>query len=435
MTRRRPFALIPILLLGVLIPFARPAAAYPSTNMFPVQLTGPMGVVPSTAIAVALNVTATNTEGNGYVTVWPCSQGKPNVSSVNFVAGRDASNAVIIGVGAGSACVQASANANVIVDITGYFTSGFTPLASTRVLDTRSQGGPVGAGQTVRVNAGVPAGSSAALNVTAVSTEGYGYLTVYPCDQPRPQTSNVNYDGGDVPGMVISRTASDGTVCIYSYGKAHVLVDVTGYFTSSGYSPLPNPARSWDTRGNTPFQASSTLQPVGGGTVVLNVTATNARAPGYFTAYTCGQGIPNTSSVNFAPSHDVSNLVIGTNVCLHTSATTDLIVDTFGTFPSGSFVVASARLLDTRSIPAPAPPPSPAPPTPPTPTPPTPAPPVGRIAPNPDGSCPDIAPIKGNANSGIYHRPGQKFYNATKAEDCFATAAAAEAAGYRAAKV
>src|SRR5262245_53057899 len=99
MTQRRTFALIPLLLLGVLIPFARPAAAYPSTNMFQVQLTGPMGVVPSAASAVALNVTATNTEGNGYVTVWPCSQGKPNVSSVNFVAGRDASNAVIVGVG------------------------------------------------------------------------------------------------------------------------------------------------------------------------------------------------------------------------------------------------------------------------------------------------------------------------------------------------
>ena len=61
--------------------------------------------------------------------------------------------------------------------------------------------------------------------------------------------------------------------------------------------------------------------------------------------------------------------------------------------------------------------------------------PAGRVAPNHDGSCPDSAPIKGNANSGIYHRPGQQYYAQTKAEDCFATAAAAEAAGYRAAKI
>jgi micrococcal nuclease len=57
-----------------------------------------------------------------------------------------------------------------------------------------------------------------------------------------------------------------------------------------------------------------------------------------------------------------------------------------------------------------------------------------RVAPNADGSCPPEAPIKGNADSGIYHRPGQQAYNKTKAEDCFATPADAEAAGYRAAK-
>jgi hypothetical protein len=60
--------------------------------------------------------------------------------------------------------------------------------------------------------------------------------------------------------------------------------------------------------------------------------------------------------------------------------------------------------------------------------------PPSRVAPNSDGSCPPEAPIKGNADSGIYHRPGQQAYNRTKAEDCFATAADAEASGYRAAK-
>lgn len=52
-----------------------------------------------------------------------------------------------------------------------------------------------------------------------------------------------------------------------------------------------------------------------------------------------------------------------------------------------------------------------------------------------DGECPDRAPLKGNANSMIYHRPGQQYYDVTVAEECFATAAAAGAAGYRAAKV
>ena len=51
------------------------------------------------------------------------------------------------------------------------------------------------------------------------------------------------------------------------------------------------------------------------------------------------------------------------------------------------------------------------------------------------GECPSSAPIKGNANSMIYHRPDQQYYDVTVAEECFATAAQAEAAGYRAAKV
>ncbi len=51
-----------------------------------------------------------------------------------------------------------------------------------------------------------------------------------------------------------------------------------------------------------------------------------------------------------------------------------------------------------------------------------------------DGACPDGYPIKANGNSGIFHVPGGQFYDRTRAERCYADAAAAEADGYRAAK-
>ena len=51
-----------------------------------------------------------------------------------------------------------------------------------------------------------------------------------------------------------------------------------------------------------------------------------------------------------------------------------------------------------------------------------------------DGACPSGYPIKGNANSGIYHVPGGRFYDRTLPERCYASAADAEADGYRAAK-
>ncbi len=50
-------------------------------------------------------------------------------------------------------------------------------------------------------------------------------------------------------------------------------------------------------------------------------------------------------------------------------------------------------------------------------------------------SCPASAPIKGNRESMIYHRPGQQYYAATNPEQCFRNAASAEAAGYRAARI
>lgn len=66
--------------------------------------------------------------------------------------------------------------------------------------------------------------------------------------------------------------------------------------------------------------------------------------------------------------------------------------------------------------------------------------PATRPAPKPtwvppeDGHCPDGYPIKANDNSGIYHEPGGRFYERTRAERCYSTAEAATADGYRPAK-
>ncbi len=50
-------------------------------------------------------------------------------------------------------------------------------------------------------------------------------------------------------------------------------------------------------------------------------------------------------------------------------------------------------------------------------------------------ACPSWAPIKGNRDSMIYHLPGQRYYNVTNPEQCFASESAAKSAGYRRAKV
>jgi len=51
-----------------------------------------------------------------------------------------------------------------------------------------------------------------------------------------------------------------------------------------------------------------------------------------------------------------------------------------------------------------------------------------------DGSVPPSHPIKAKDSSKIFHVPGGRFYDRTKPERCYATAATATADGYRQSK-
>jgi large subunit ribosomal protein L17 len=54
----------------------------------------------------------------------------------------------------------------------------------------------------------------------------------------------------------------------------------------------------------------------------------------------------------------------------------------------------------------------------------------GSAAAPEDGSEPEGFPIKGNADSMLYHVPGSRFFTQTQPEVWFATEADAEAAGF-----
>jgi hypothetical protein len=60
--------------------------------------------------------------------------------------------------------------------------------------------------------------------------------------------------------------------------------------------------------------------------------------------------------------------------------------------------------------------------------------PAGAVPGDGTAVCPSRFPIKGNAQSKIYHTAASRVYGQTIAEICFATPEAAEAAGYRAPK-
>ena len=130
----------------------------------------------------------------------------------------------------GEVCVWTYAASHVLVDVNGWFTSGFrgrAPLASsTRVAARARPLGRLPAGQTLRVHVsgigGVPATgvSAVALNVTAVEPTGWGFFTVWPCGSPMPlDASHVNFIGAGAvePNSVLVPVDSTGEVCIWTY--------------------------------------------------------------------------------------------------------------------------------------------------------------------------------------------------------------------------
>lgn len=89
--------------------------------------------------------------------------------------------------------------------------------------------------------------------------------------------------------------------------------------------------------------------------VALNVTGTDASAPGYVTVWPCGSPQPTASNLNLQPGVTSPNFVIskiGANgkVCLFTQASAHLLADINGYMPNGSRYIplVPERLLETR---------------------------------------------------------------------------------------
>jgi 5'-nucleotidase len=69
--------------------------------------------------------------------------------------------------------------------------------------------------------------STAVVNVGAVFPDAPGFLTVYPCDEERPQASNVNHPPDDVvSNLVLAKIDGEGKVCIYTLAETDLIVDV-----------------------------------------------------------------------------------------------------------------------------------------------------------------------------------------------------------------
>ena len=306
--------------------------------------------MPRDADAVAVNLTAVNAAGGGWVRAWACAAAVPETANLTPEPGPPLANAALIPVGDGRLCFQSLTDVDLVVDLNGWLTRsstvGMVRSTAGRLLDTRSTASPIrrlGAGATVALQV-VPPGSgttAVALNVTAVDPGADGYVTVWPCAAARPLAASLNPAAGVTrPNLVNVQVGADGKVCFYSMSPTDLVVDMSAEYrpgTGSRYQPIA-PTRVLDTRtlASAPHPGITAMIDAPGVVgLQANVTAVAASSAGFLTAYSCATDPwPGTANVNFDRSTPSGNAtlmpVTEDTACLYANVPTHSIVDVFG---------------------------------------------------------------------------------------------------------
>ena len=257
---------------------------------------------------------------------------------------------------------------------------GFVPVTPCRLVDTRTNGGPIGA-QWERDfspigSCGIPSSAQAySLNITVVPQGPLGYLTVWPAGQNIPLVSTLNSPNGLVAtNAALVPGGTSGNISVFVSNQTDVILDINGYFAPPTTQSLlfypVTPCRLADTRtagGPIGAQTKRTF-PIAGSCNVpasaqaysLNFTAVPQGPLGFLTTWATGQPQPPTSTLNSINGIVVANAAIvqagtGGSVDAFAASTTDLIIDVNGYFApavaGGEFfnAVTPCRVVDTRT--------------------------------------------------------------------------------------
>lgn len=236
-----------------------PTRVFDSRNSARIKAGGRLTVglgatVPADATAAVVNITAVDADGPGFWTAWASGRPQPNTSNLNTeTKGHVIANAAIVPVGPDGLDLFTTAGGNLVIDVTGYFTGAsaaasndglFVPLAPSRVLDTRGGGTLNPLGPSIKPQAGwntevIVAGalgipsdvSGVVANITIVGATRAGFVTAYPARTELSNTSTANAAAGQtVPNHAIIPVSIHG-FALFTSGGAHLLADISGYFT------------------------------------------------------------------------------------------------------------------------------------------------------------------------------------------------------------
>lgn len=261
--------------------------------------------IPTSAMAYSFNVAIVPHGGAATnLTAWPTGQLQPSVTT-STSDGRVKSNAAIIPAGTdGAVSMFVTHDADVVLDINGYFAPlntpnelTFYPLPPCRVMDTRNPiglfGGPFLSGQTSRAipiqsgSCGVPAGAEAySLNLAVVPHVPLGYLTVWPTGSLQPYVASLNASTGTVTSnAAIIPAGTAGSISVFASNDTDLVVDINGYFAVPGAGGL-------SLYNVTPCQELDTSVPSGAmpfsGPINVNIAPTTCGIPSTAEAYVFG---------------------------------------------------------------------------------------------------------------------------------------------------
>ena len=197
------------------------------------------------------------------------------------------------------------------------------------------------------------------INLTITEPGASGWAAIVPGGVWPPPVSHVNYAPGQtVSNEVIIELGAQNSVYVYVRGSAHVIADLTGYFTAGptipgGYVPVAGGgSRVMDTRipqGNYSYDPAhdarlliiggSSGVPTSAGAAAMNITAVQPLVSGFVRAWPDSTHAPGVShlsvdansvaavglSVSLGPSLGV---LIGSNAAPH------LVVDLMGWYAS-----------------------------------------------------------------------------------------------------
>jgi hypothetical protein len=328
------------------------------------------GFIPADAVGVVANVTAVDTESEGFLSATSCaytvlpssplttahpssgpaSSGPASTSSslplvsemstsiANFMQGETVAGSAWLAVHpeltsysphATDICVASSVTAHLLVDIVAYVQPGnaFFPGGPYRQVDTRRPiferglntfgDGRLRPSETLNLPSGESYGNASnkatVVTVTAVSPSDDGFITIAACGQTLGVTSSLNF----VKNVTTANTVVIGSgSCITTSATTHVLIDVWGVVPGGQSLTTVPTTRLIDTRSAAkPGTGTVTTVAVTGPgraqrnaeMVSVNITIDQAAEDGYVTAFACGGPVPNTSTVNVAAGKTRAN--------------------------------------------------------------------------------------------------------------------------------